>query len=288
MNIPVWTGAKTDAIGVNYLYSNAAFIRDMHLQLLAGTNFPLDEATGKEKYVLINEQAAFALGFKDYHAAIGQPLWINDSSKLEIAGVLKNFSYENAGMQVKPLAFRNKKNANEYLYVTTDSRDKIAQAERLQQALKAIAPKQVFTISWLDEVWAKASSQTATISLLGYIAFMVIAIATLGLTGLVIYTVEIKRKEISIRKILGADKKTLVQLLSNGFVKLLFIAGLIAVPIGYAMGFLFLQNFANRASFSIITAILCFVFLLAIGLVTIISQTYRAATANPVKDMRME
>ncbi|MEO5595327.1 MAG: ABC transporter permease [Chitinophagaceae bacterium] len=287
MSMPVWTGTKTDAIAINYLYANAAFIRDMQLKLLAGNNFPTDE-TGKEKYILINEQAAFGLGFKDYNKAIGQLLWINDSSKLEISGVLKNFNYENAGMPVRALAFRNKKNANGYLYISTDSRDKIAQADRIQQSLKTIAPKQVFTLSWLNEDWARSNSQTATISLLGYIAFMVIAIASLGLMGLVIYTVEIKRKEISIRKILGADKKQLVRMLSNGFVKLLFIAGSIAVPIGYATGYLFLQNFSNRSNFGIITAILCFLFLLVTGLITIVSQTYRAATANPVKDMRME
>jgi len=77
-------------------------------------------------------------------------------------------------------------------------------------------------------------------------------------------------------------------MLSRGFIKLLFIAGFIAVPLGYAAGFFFLQNFVIRAPFGLSIALLCFVFLLSIGLVTIISQTYKAAIANPVKDLRME
>ncbi|HTE12550.1 MAG TPA: FtsX-like permease family protein, partial [Chitinophagaceae bacterium] len=287
MNMPVWTAAKNDAISINYLYANAAFIKDMQLGLLAGNNFTSDEPA-KEKYILLNEQAAFGLGFKDFSKAIGQPIWINDSVKLEIAGIIKNFNYENAGMPVRALAIRNKKDATAYLYITANGRDKPAQQARILQSLKEIAPKQVFTLSWLDEDWENSNSQTATISLLGYIAFMVVAIATLGLTGLVIYTVEVKRKEISVRKILGAEKKQIVRILSTGFIKLLFIAGCIAVPLGYTAGYLFLQNFANRSGFGVVTALLCFVFLLIIGLLTIISQTWRAASANPVKDMRME
>lgn len=117
---------------------------------------------------------------------------------------------------------------------------------------------------------------------------MPIAIASLGLLGLVIYTVEVKRKEISVRKIIGASEKQLVAMLSGSFIKLLLIAGLIATPLGYVAGFLFLQNFVSRADFGLHTAVFCFVFLLCIGLITVISQTYKAASANPAKDLRME
>ena len=287
-NMPVWISNKADAMQLNYYYANPAFIRDMGLKLLAGNNFPATSDPVKEKYMLINEQAALLLGFRDYNKAIGQQVWINDSSKLEIAGVLKNFNYENAGVPIKALAFRDKKNANKYLYISTAQAGSMAIPARISQALKNISPSQSFTFSWLHEDLDKSNSQAATIALLGYIAFMVVAIATLGLTGLVIYTVEVKRKEISIRKILGAEKKQLVSMLSGSFVKLLFIAGFIAVPLGYTAGKLFMQNFVLRSNFGIVTALFCFFFLLMIGLTTIISQTYRAAKANPVKDMRME
>ena len=288
MNTPVWISNKADALRLNYYYASSNFFSNMQFQLLAGHTFPATGEAGNEKYVLINEQAAMALGFKDYTAAVGQHLWINDSSKLEIAGVLKNFNYENAGMNIKPLAIRNRKNATNYLYIGTGNTDKTTVAKRIEQSLKTIAPAQAFSSTWLNEDLEQSNSQTATISLLGYIAFMVIAIATLGLTGLVIYTVETKRKEVSIRKILGADNTQLVTMLSKGFIKLLFIAGFIAVPLGYTAGYLFMQNFANRSDFGVATALLCFVFLLATGLATIVSQTYRAARANPAKEMRME
>ena len=114
------------------------------------------------------------------------------------------------------------------------------------------------------------------------------AIASLGLLGLVIYRVEVKRKEISIRKIIDAGKKQLVIMLSKRFIKLLFIAGLIAMPLGYTASFLFLQNFVNRISFGFGSVLVCFLFLLSIGLITILSQTYKAAMENPVKSLRTE
>jgi putative ABC transport system permease protein len=288
MTTPVWRDNKKDAISLNYYFANKPFIENMDLKFVAGNNFQPPTEKQEERSIIINEQAAMALGLKDYQKAIGQSVWIDDSTKLEIAGVLKNFTYENAGSPVRALAFRTRPGTYSYLYINADNTDKQALTERVIGSLKALAPSQTFTSSWLDEDLAKNNSQTATISLLGYLAFMAIAIASLGLLGLVTYTVEVKRKEISVRKIIGASEKQLVTMLSRGFIKLLFIAGFIAMPLGYIAGFLFLQNFADRANFGLSTAIFSFLLLLAIGLITVVSQTYKAATANPAKDLRME
>ena len=110
----------------------------------------------------------------------------------------------------------------------------------------------------------------------------------MGLLGLVIYTVETRRKEISVRKVIGASARQLVLLLCRGFIRLLLISGFIALPPGYALSYFFLQNFANRSNFGIIHLLSCFLFLLCIGMFTIISQTWRAASANPADHLRME
>jgi putative ABC transport system permease protein len=166
--------------------------------------------------------------------------------------------------------------------------DKAVLQKRVELALKSLHASQPFTVSWLDDNLDEANSQTASISLLGFLGFIALAIATLGLLGLVVYTVEVKGKEISIRKIIGASEMQLVTILSKSFIKLLFIAGFIAMPIGWLLSAMFLQNFSERTSFGFINVIMCFLFLLAIGLFTIISQTYKAAMANPVKNMRSE
>jgi len=277
-----------NTIKMKCYYADDHFIPSMKFQWLAGTNFPAHSSDPGEKYIILNEQAALALGFKDYNKAIGQKLWIDDSTRLEITGILKNFNYESAGLPIAPLAFRNKAIVCNYLYITSDGGNKEALTARIANVWKGMSGAPSFDYSWLDEAMEKGYSQRATISLLGYLAFMAVAIATLGLLGLVTYTVEVKRKEISIRKVIGADKRQLILLLSKGFIRLLFIAGLIATPIGYAAGYLFSQSFAQRPAYGPSQAIACFLFLLSIGLFTIISQTGKAAMENPVKSLRTE
>ena len=287
MNMPVWLSNQKDAIGVNYYFADANFISSMDFDFVAGRNFSFRSPGSKEQDILLNEKAAHALGFADAAKAVGEKVWLNDSTQLQITGVLKDFHYENPGKPIAPLAFRTKQGAYNYLYVKTEG-DKEPLEGRVLAALRSLHAASPFTVSWLDDDLNKANSQTATISLLGFLGFIALAIATLGLLGLVVYTVEVKGKEISIRKIIGASETQLVTILSKSFIKLLFIAGFIAMPIGWLLSAMFLQNFSQRAAFGFLNVVMCFVFLLAIGLFTVISQTYKAAMANPVKNMRSE
>jgi putative ABC transport system permease protein len=288
MNAPAWLSNKKDPVTLNYYYADENFVPSMKLKFVAGKAFPGASEDSKEQYILLNEKAAHALSFKESYKAVGQKLWLNDTTQAEITGVLKDFNYENAGKPIRPLAFRSKKDSYSYLYIGTEGRDKKLIEERVKTALNNLASPQSLSTSWLDDDLDKTNSQTATISLLGFLGFIALAIATLGLLGLVVYTVEVKGKEISIRKIIGASEKQLVSILSKGFIRLLLIAGLIAMPVGWLLAYIFLQNFSLRTKFGFTNVIMCFLFLLIVGLFTIMSQTYKAATANPVKSLRTE
>lgn len=287
LSAPVWISNSKEVVNLQYYYADKNFIPSMKLSFVAGNNFP-SESRNMEQYIVLNQTAVQAFGFKNAEAAIGQKLWINDSSRAEVTGVIKDFQYKGAAQPVEPLAFRNKPGSYSYLYINTDGSNKKSVEAGLQNAWNELQPSHPLDFFWLDEELDKSNSQTATISLLGFLAFIALAIASLGLLGLVVYTVEVKRKEISIRKIVGADKKQLVQILSKGFIILLLIAGLIAMPIGYLLGKMFLQNFANRTSFGLLQLSACFMLMFVIGLFTVISQTYKAAMMNPVKSLRTE
>lgn len=288
MNAPFWLSNRKDAIGLNYYYADDNFISVMHFAFLAGANFPGQLQDDKEEYILLNEKAAHAFGFANAAKAVGEKLWLDDSTQLEIKGILRDFKYESAGMPIDPLAFRAKKNACTNLYIETIGDNKTAIEDRVKASLKTLSPSQPVTASWLSDDLDEANSQTATISLLGFLGFIALAIATLGLLGLVVYTVQVKSKEISIRKIVGAHEIQIVKILSKGFIKLLFIAGFIAMPIGWFLAKMFIQNFTDRAQFDFINVFMCFLFLLGIGLFTIISQTYKAAVSKPAKNLRTE
>jgi putative ABC transport system permease protein len=283
-----WVDRSKTALSINYFFADRAFLPSMKLPLVAGRNFMAESDTSLEHSVIINDKAAHNLGFKQAGQALGNKLWVHDSTSLEIIGVVRDFVYENAGKPIEAMAFRNKKGAYNYLYIDVGASDKKAIADRLNRTWKTLTPAQAFSSSWLDNDLDRNDSQRATISLLGYLAFIAISIATLGLLGLVIYSVETKRKEISIRKVIGANKRQLVRLLSQRFIKLLWVAGAIGLPIGYTMGFLFQQNFVVRAGYGLLAALSCFALLMAIGLVTVISQTYRAAMENPARNLAAE
>jgi len=289
MRSQAWIGNRSkEAISLNNFFTDNTFIPSMHMQLLAGRNFGTIQDTAHEKEVILNARAIKGLGFTTYDEALGKKLWAGDSISLEIIGVVSDFKYENAGKPVDPIAFRNKPGACKYLYATVDGTDRSALIQRVGTMWRSLAPTTPLTASWLDEVIAENNSQRTTVALLGYLAFIALGIATLGLLGLVIYTVETRRKETGIRKVIGASGRQIISLLSKRFVWLLVIAGAIALPIGYTLSVLFLQNFVDRIGNGFVSALACFLFLLSVGLSVILSQTWRASRENPVHSLRTE
>jgi putative ABC transport system permease protein len=113
-------------------------------------------------------------------------------------------------------------------------------------------------------------------------------IACLGLLGMAMYTTERRRKEIGIRKVLGATELKIAYLLSKEFLTLLTISICISAPLSYFVNDAWLQNFPNHVEFGFGTVFLGSLLLLILGLVTVASQTLRAASSDPVKSIQYE
>lgn len=289
-----WSGATgvrqtkgKDPIRMNNYFADAATVPVMALSLAAGGNFPDAKPSAEEKYVLINEKAARVLSFKANADAVDQYVFIDDSTRVQIKGVVKDFYFHGTGVSITPMVLRMKAGSYAWLNIRVDHANESVVNE-IGAVWKKLYPHKVFSWLWLKKEIDSRHDQTATLSLLGFLAFVTITIGSLGLLGLVIYTIEVRKKEISIRKVIGARVDQLLSLVSKGFIKLLLISGCIALPIGYVLSFLFLMNFANRSSFGVFHLLVCFGFLLVIGLVTILSQTWKAATENPAPNLRLE
>ncbi len=288
--IPVYLQkpAGTQGVLCDIYFTDSGVIPVHRLKLITGVNFSEHEEFVEEKHVIINERATEVLGFKNPVSAIGETVWLNDSTEVEIIGIIKNFYDEGAARSITPLLLRNRPDAFNYLNIQVNAAKKEQVVTQISSVWNKLNPHTPFEYEWLDKKIAQREDQSDAYSTMGFLAFISISIATLGLLGLVIYTVETRQKEISIRKVMGASVNQLMILLSKGFLKLLLIAGLIAMPIGYVVSFFFLQNFANRVPFGLGTLLLGFLFLLAIGMITILSNTYKASVANPVKNLRTE
>lgn len=272
------TEKSVQPVQLDYYNADQELLAAMQLKLVAGNNFSSNS-------VLLNETAAAALKLKN---PTGNFIWVNDSTQLRVAGVVKDFHYAGAGRMIRPMALLQNESGYSVLNISVAAANREQLLAQMKDAWNKTYPGHPFTYSWLDKELRDMNSQTASISLLGFLAFMTVTIACLGLLGLVIYTVETRTKEISIRKVIGAEVQQLMLLLSKGFIKLLLIAGLIAMPVGYVLSFIFLQAFANRIELGFGWLFLCFGSLLSIGLFTVLSQTYRASSVNPVKHLKNE
>jgi len=111
-------------------------------------------------------------------------------------------------------------------------------------------------------------------------------ISCLGLLGMATYTMETRLKEISIRKILGSDNGSLIVLLSKGFIVLLLISVIIAVPLAYFANNMWLQLIAYHTSFDFSVIIIGVMILIVFAIITIGSQTIRATFVNPVDNLK--
>jgi putative ABC transport system permease protein len=272
---------------MNYYFIDGAVIPLSGLTLVAGNNFP-QESPVHEHQLIINQKAAEVLGFETATSAVGETVWIEDSVELTIVGVVRDFYNEGVGNTVRPLALRNKAGSYNTLHLSITQSAEATVVADIEKAWKKIYPDRPFNYVWLRKQHEERHAEMGSVSVLGFLAFMAVTIASLGLLGLVVYTVETKRKEISIRKIIGASVRQLMILLSKGFAVLILISGAIAIPVSYVLSELFLWNFANRIQFALWIPAVSFFFLLTIGLSMILSQTYKASSENPVKNLRSE
>lgn len=272
-----------EGIVIERYFCNRTWLNMSRVHTVAGT---LESKNASA--AIINEKAVLALGFESANAAVGTVLYVQDSVTVTITAVVADFYSRGYGNAVQPLLVQNvTKDARAYIAVQTEHEDAHLMSQ-LEQEWKKQNPAHVFEYISLNEKVRSDNNQREEISLLGFISFMTITIALLGLLGLVVYTVETRRKEVSIRKIIGASVKQVVALLSGNFVKLLILSGLIALPVSYLLGRLFLMNFVNQTRLTILDLLACFAVLLIAGLGTILSQTWKASLENPSQNLRSE
>ena len=266
---------------------DADFPAVIDLKLLAGNSFPTGATNEKEQYTIINERALEMLKWKNAGEAVGQQILLNDTVPVRIVGVMKNFYFRGMEWAPGPLLLRNRPNQYSQLLVRTATTNKEIEAA-MATVWKANYPYQEFKADWLKQKMNQRYSAVGMVSMLGFLAFVTIIIACLGLLGMVTYLTQTRYKEIGIRKVMGADVLTIMTILSKGFLKMIMIAGAIGLPLGYVAGFLFLNIFTNRVSVGVDLLIYSLIGMLVLVGITIGSQIYRVATANPVKALRSE
>jgi putative ABC transport system permease protein len=285
------SGSKDEYFSIGWLLTDENFTDNLGIKLVAGRNLPsTNESPGR--FVVVNEATAKKLGYKFPAEMVGEIFetkWGNE--QLEVVGVVKDFRYKLLINEdkIEPLMMRNQPSSFEYLNVQFNTSDLMTTMANLEYKWKKVDPTHPFKYEFFDEQLESTHQAIFdVVSILGFISFLAIVIACLGLLGMAIYTAERKTKEVGIRKILGAEDSSIALLLSKGFLRMLVLSVLIGAPFSYFVNNLWLQRLPNRVEFGLGTVFSGTVILLILGLITIGSQTIRASRNKPVDALKME
>jgi putative ABC transport system permease protein len=267
------------------------YIENINLTFLAGENFGADDQRGSEKHILLNEKALSQFGFDTPAAAIGETIYLNDSVALTVKGVVKDFHARPLDSRIEPLALRCNQHELRYLSAKIDPEKKELVIASVTSIWKKFDPDSKLDYSMMDEEIDNAYRESGMqdfLMILGYITFLAITLACLGMLGMAMYATQIRIKEVGVRKVMGASVSDVVFLLSKSFMMLIGTAVLIGTPISFFTGTLFLESFATKIE---ITPMIIFtgIFIISgLGLLIICSQTIKVAASNPMTSLRYE
>ncbi|MEO5892100.1 MAG: ABC transporter permease [Ferruginibacter sp.] len=261
------------------------FVKTMKLTLLQGRDFSKDFGTDSTAYIL-NQAAVNKIGFKD---PVGQTIsWGKRQGK--VIGVMQDFHFNSMHQAIDPLIIRldEKWSYGNILVRTRAGKTKEAIAG-LEKICKSLNPGFPLAFQFSDQEYAKMYNNEKVVSkMANYFAFLAIFISCLGLFGLATFTAEQRKKEIGVRKVLGASVSVIVRQLSTDFLKPVAIAFLVAFPVAWYGMNLWLNDFVYKINIEWWVFALAGLLTVCIALLTVSYQSIKAAIANPVKSLRTE
>jgi putative ABC transport system permease protein len=257
-----------------------SYISTLGIRLADGRNFSKNLLSDTNSLIL-NESAVAALGlFKPVGTLI------NGSER--VIGVVKDFSYASMREKIGPAILRyNPKGTT--LAIHLRGGHAAAFLDWLNQTGRQFLPEDPLQISFLDDNFARFAEKERLLGkAISFFTVLAILLATLGLIGLTLFTIERRTKEIGIRKVLGATPSDILSLVSGNFIRLAAIASAIALPLSWWLIHRWLENFAYRVSIGAGTFLLTESLILLIAFSVISLLTLRAIAADPVKNLRTE
>ncbi|MEZ4811165.1 MAG: FtsX-like permease family protein [Allomuricauda sp.] len=244
------------------------------------------EASMDTLNLVINQTAANIMGLQENAVGKTVQLW---GTQRQIIGVVKDFHNRSLYQPIQPTVFLLDPNDAGALFVKLDGNRTEKALASVQNVFKNILPQNPLHYDFLDEEYASNyKTETLTGTLAHYFALISTLLSCLGLFGLATFMVKQRKKEIGIRKVLGATINNIVFLISTDFLKLVVIAALIAAPLAYYFMGEWLNNFAYHVSFPVWTFVLASVLAMMVTLLTIGFQAIKSAITNPVKSLRTE
>jgi len=272
---------------MNTMIVDYDYINTFGLEIVEGRNLSEEFATDSTEAYLINEAAAEELMLEK---PLGTPIRALDGHPAgRIVGVVKDFHYRSLHRRIEPLVLRIDPRNMWCMSVKLSAGNLKSHLAVLEKEWKQLAPDYPFSYQFVDQTidrQYKAEQNTGV--LIGSFAALAIIIACLGLLGLTAFMTEQRKKEIGVRKVLGASVSGIIMLLSKDFSRLILIAFILVVPLAwYAMN-QWLADFAYQVNMSPFVFVGAGLVVLIIAFTSVFYQALKAAIVNPSETLRNE
>ncbi|MBA6151556.1 ABC transporter permease [Gelidibacter maritimus] len=272
---------STHLISVDYDYAET-----LDIELLEGRSFNRKYASDSLS-VMINEAMVKELGEEN---PLNANLFLGDSIKYSVIGIVKNFNFESLSRGVQPLTlFMDGESPMGYVYVKVVPNNLADTYAGVRKVWNKIEPDTEFLGSFLDEnIDRTLKRERHMTTMISSGSILAIILSCIGLFAISLLVVSQRRKEIGIRKVVGASVSTITVLLTKDFLKLVGIAFLIATPIAWYATSKWLENYVYRIDLNLWIFLAAGVMALIIAVLTISFRTIQAALKNPVESLKTE
>jgi putative ABC transport system permease protein len=288
-NLEFWKDHRDNRINMAYFSVDHKYIDLMQLQILAGQNFNENRSDGLSNGIIINEKAVEEFQLRSPDEAIGTMLYGDDSLVLEVVGVIRDYHYVALFERIGPMGLINNNHTHRMAHLALASDDIIGALGKIERIWKKLDPHHDIDMEFLDEeIRDYYRFFNDILYMVGFAALLAIVVACLGLLGMAIYIIESRLKDFGIRKVMGADGRSLFYTAGRSFFMLILLATMIAIPLAYFGNQLWLQSLPYRVSFGILDIGLGTVITFILSFLVLAPQTIKASLVEPARLLRYE
>lgn len=279
-----WTGKPEDAVYFfNVIQVSAGFTETLELEILEGTRFKVN-STG-EKQFIVNEEAVREMMLDD---PVGEKLtvWGNEG---RIVGVVKDYHHQSLSRQIEPVIIVSNPRETWNCYVSLRAGDIQNTLDQIQSLYERRESYHPFEYSFIEEDVENSYQDVTTLGQLTFLlASAAIIISCLGLFGLAAFVSEQRSQETGVRKVLGAKVLGLLWMFSVGFLRLVAVAVILALPISWYGSMEWLSTYAYHIDLGLTPFVSSSLLALSIALIAVSYHVIRIAHTNPAEVLRNE
>jgi putative ABC transport system permease protein len=264
-------------------------IPTLGIQLKAGRNFSPESSGDKQRGLIVNEAFVKAYNLKNPLGVQVEIAPYYEKGTMEIIGVIKDFHSGSLKERIQPMIMFTYEPFAGGIWLKLNHKNQALALKYWERIFKKVMPGAVYQYKFLEDMNHKQYYQEERWQkIMGYATFISFFICCLGLFGIARLSAQHRIKEIGIRKVLGASFADIMAILSIRFLKLVLVAVLVSVPVGWYISNLWLQNFEYKTEIQWWLFMLAGIVSLVVALLTVGTQSIKAAMLNPVESLKVE